>query len=343
MSNLSAMRPVNAILFRLAFVLAALLCVFISDRGEAAPGTGEAGVDVHRISVSGESGLDGYVRYTRRVAPRILATVEERLGLRAEGEIEVIWVDDVDGLHRVLSQSRHPDRSRGFEPWVAGVALYPEQKVILRAASIRLAEVAEIDALIAHELAHIVLAAIRHPESVSQPVWLHEGLAQWVSERLVFDSPYQLKLAQKTGALHSFARLEGSFPEEAGGAAIAYQQSESLVRFLVYRMGAERVREVLRRMSEGENFYVAFRRVAGASFYDLETEWHEYIGRFELLPWVLSNSGAMFFGIAVIAAVGYWFKRRRMARLMDLWDQEDPVPDAEFAVDGDDAETAPRP
>ena len=275
------------------------------------------------ITVSGEAGLEGYVAYTERVAPELLARVEQRLGLRAEGPVEIIWVEGLAGLRRVLAESRDPDASRGFERWVAGVALHPEQKVILRATAIRLSDVAEIDSLIAHELAHVVLARIRHPESQSQPVWLHEGLAQWVSERLVFDAPFQLKLARMSGALYSFARLEGEFPEDASGAAIAYQQSESVVRFLVARVGGDRLRAVLERMTRGENFYVAFRRETGASFYDLEAEWLEYIGRFELLPWLVTNSGALFFGLACVGAVGIWFKRRKARQILEMWDEEE--------------------
>jgi len=139
----------------------------------------------------------------------------------------------------------------------------------------------------------------------------------------VFESPFQLKLAQSTGSLHSFARLERGFPSDRGGAALAYQQAESMVRFIVSRFGAARLREILGSMAEGTDFYMAFRVATGVRFYDFEEEWVGYVGRFSALAWVFGQGRLLFFLGAIAAAVGWWFRRRRARRILKGWAAEE--------------------
>lgn len=291
-------------------------------------------VDTSRIRVRWNSGLESFGRYTERQGPAMLARIESRLGVKANGPIAVLWVRGGDAFRRALAEHRSDASGRGFEPWVAGVALHPEGQIILRASSIRLGEYNAVDDLLGHELAHVVLGQIRHPDSTSQPVWLHEGLAQWSAESLVFESPYQLGLAKRTGALHSFAALESSFPADAGGAAIAYQQSESMVRFLVDRFGLDTLHDLLLAMSRGENFYVAFYRLTGVGFYDLEDEWIAYIGRLDLLPWLSRNFGSILFGLALLGGVGLWWKRGRKREILEQWDREEQILEEQMARTG---------
>lgn len=297
---------------------------------EESPSTGAAG----EMRVRWGPGLESFGRYTEREGESMLRRIEERLGVEAEGPIDVLWVRGGEAFRQALAEHRADTTGRGFEPWVAGVALYPEGQIILRASSIRLGNYNAVDDLLGHEIAHVVLGRIRHPASVSQPVWLHEGLAQWSAEALVFESPYQLGLAKRTGSLYSFAALESSFPDDAGGAAIAYQQSESMVRFLIDRFGLATLQEILRAMSRGENFYVAFYRLTGVGFYDLEEEWVAYISRFDLWPWLSRNFGSMVFGLALLGGIGLWWKRGRKRAILEEWDREDELLDQELATTG---------
>ncbi len=276
------------------------------------------------ISVTGPKALAEKVAYTERTAGTALREVEQALGLRSAGEIRVEWVKDTAGVRQVIARYRaEGGEGNADERWVAGVALYPERVVVLRSSSISPGNWPEIDALLKHELAHIVLGEVRHPRSHPQPVWLHEGLAQWVAGQLVFDSPFQLKLAKSTGALHSFARIERGFPADRGGASLAYQQSESMVRFIVARFGADTLRDILRAMAGGRDFYSAFELAAGVGFYEFEEEWLAYVGRMSALAWALGQGQLLLFLGSLTVALGWWVRRRRARKILDAWDREE--------------------
>jgi len=275
-----------------------------------------------------EPDLAAYARYTAERYPGFRDRIERKLGLPLPDEITIEWVADHEGFDAAVA-ARRRGRPAPLERWVAGVALHPEQVIVIRASSLEFGNRAELDALLLHEIAHLALAAIRHPDSRPQPVWLHEGLAQWAAGRLVFDHRFQLELARRTGQLLSFAHLESEFPADAAGAALAYQQSESMIRFLVNRHGAARVRSVLRRMAGGETFYVAFYAETGEGFYDLEDDWKEFIGQTPFLLWLASRGSLLFGGLALVGLVGAWFRWRRARKIKSQWDQEEKAEEAE--------------
>ncbi len=299
----------------------------------------QGGADNPRITVEGPETVASFVEYTRGIAPRMLEDIEKRLGVSAAGVIRLEWLEDGESFRMRLAEIRPSGGGIGFEPWVAGVALHPEGQILLRASSIQVGDRAAIDNLLRHELAHVVLGAIRHPESLPQPVWLHEGLAQWAAGQLVFSNSNRLRFARSTGGLHDFVGLEAAFPTDAGEAAVAYQQSESMIRFLVRRYGSDTLRKVLVGMSTGKDFFRSFAAETGEGFYSIEDDWHEFVMRDEILPWLITRSGIGFAGLSVIAVVAFVIKRRRRKDLLRNWEvEEEAVQTLSIQVIGPDGE-----
>jgi hypothetical protein len=203
------------------------------------------------------------------------------------------------------------------------VALIGRGRILIRSSAVEAGDRAGIDTVFAHEVAHLVLGRIIRPDNGPQPVWLHEGLAQWATGRLVLGSRVQLSLAEAMRALHPFARLEGGFPADRWRAAIAYLQSESIIAFLARQEGESTIRRILARMVDGSNFYRAFRAEVGVEFYDFEKRWVEYLRQVRILPWLLVSSGSFFTILAVIGGIALVMKRRRSRRILERWDREE--------------------
>ncbi len=85
------------------------------------------------------------------------------------------------------------------------------------------------------------------------PVWLNEGLAQ-VAERRIEDPPLAaLEKAVRNGSLLPFARLERPFtglPRQQ--VRLAYEQSYSLVRYMLQQFQFYNINEILAALAAGQ-------------------------------------------------------------------------------------------
>lgn len=131
-----------------------------------------------------------------------------------------------------------------------------------------------------HEYTHVVVQELTHGNC---PTWLNEGLAE-LQGRKMFNPPLSaLVKAAKNGVLFPISRLEGGLASlGTSDAALAYQQSYSLVKFMVSAYGWPKVTEILQRLGAGDNIAVAMKKVMGDFGLDYEGvvgEWISHINR----------------------------------------------------------------
>jgi tetratricopeptide (TPR) repeat protein len=107
----------------------------------------------------------------------------------------------------------------------------------------------QLRGLLFHEYSHVVVGELTKGNC---PVWLNEGLAE-IAGRREYDSPLsELAGAVKSTRLLSVSELEKSFASlNTKDVALAYQQSYSLVRFMIASYGLYKVRDLLDNLGRG--------------------------------------------------------------------------------------------
>lgn len=122
-----------------------------------------------------------------------------------------------------------------------------------------------------HEYTHVVVGDLTKRNC---PVWLNEGLAE-VEGRKEFDRPLTaLEAAAKGGRFLPFPELEKSLlGMNSKDAALAYQQSYSMVRFMISSYGWHKVREVLVNLGNGMSINDAM----GATFEDYGLDYQKIV------------------------------------------------------------------
>lgn len=131
-------------------------------------------------------------------------------------------------------------------------------------------------AVLFHEYAHVVVFDLTHGNC---PVWLNEGIAEMFGRRQFNHPPTGQGKAAPKGAAVDFRRLEGSF----GGlstheAFTAYQQSHSMVNYLVTTYGWHRIKELLVNLGKGMNMDAAVALTLqdySVTYNGLINEWQE--------------------------------------------------------------------
>jgi len=134
-------------------------------------------------------------------------------------------------------------------------------------------------ALLYHEYMHVIVhfMAKRHA-----PVWLNEGLAELAGRRLFFPPLIAFPGAVESGQLLDWQRLEQPFALlDKMDAALAYEQSYALVRFLVERYGWFKVAELLERLGTQKDWRAAVEAVYrdyGLDWPAILREWQAELG-----------------------------------------------------------------
>ncbi|WP_303720247.1 peptidase MA family metallohydrolase [Malonomonas rubra] len=128
--------------------------------------------------------------------------------------------------------------------------------------------------LLYHEYMHVALNDLAKG---NLPVWLNEGLAQEAERRIARPVTHAVDQDSSAKQLLSLKRLEKPFLDLNGKqAALAYQQSYSLVRYLLHNYGWHLVGDLLRALRSGQAIEQAFDsvfEVYGLKYAEFEGVW----------------------------------------------------------------------
>jgi hypothetical protein len=229
-------------------------------------------------------------------------------GLKAELEETLGWEADLgSGVTMVLLREEEFRELAGGAPIVAFAARRENTIVVglLRAVK----DASHFSAILKHELAHLYLA--RYIKEENLPKWLNEGVSEWasggVSELLSIGHSTELEKATLLGRLIPLENLDESFPRDDKGLRLAYEESLSVVEFIVDEYGSDGLRAVLSRLSAGEDIRGAFRNGLGVELEELERKWHGRLTiRHTLLTYLSNNIYTVLFVLgAMITLYGF--------------------------------------
>jgi hypothetical protein len=275
-----------------------------------------------RITVLAEPGLASVAQELADSAERALGRIAaDLLELPTPRAIEVHLVREAADLAAVAPAGR------GAPPWAIGVA-YPDLGVI-SVAMRRGATVADPQATLRHELAHIALGAALGNRA---PRWLHEGFAYQHSGEWSWDRTETLAGMAWAGGIIPLDQLDQTFPQEEMPANRAYAESYDFVGYLSRRGRWEDLsddgdrwpfRRFLRAIGHGSDLDSAAMQAFGKPLHPLFDEWRSDLGsRYMLMPvgllglllWILC---------AILLGLAWWRRRRQNRRRLAQWDLDE--------------------
>lgn len=125
-----------------------------------------------------------------------------------------------------------------------------------------------------HEYTHVIVQELSRNNC---PAWLNEGLADYEGSRQEAASYPRLRAALREGTALPMSRLdEFALIQSVDEAALAYEQSLSLVSYLVDRYALWRIKRLLKRLGDGAPFEEAFFREFRLTLPELEKRWREW-------------------------------------------------------------------
>ena len=138
----------------------------------------------------------------------------------------------------------------------------------------------QLKSVLFHEYTHVVVQEITHGNC---PTWLNEGLAELEGRKLFNHPLVELGKAAKSGAFIPFEKMEAGFTSlSSKEAALSYQQSYSLVNFMVDSYGWPKVTEILQNLGAGMGSAAAIKKAMadfGLDFDGVIEEWRRQMVR----------------------------------------------------------------
>ncbi len=147
---------------------------------------------------------------------------------------------------------------------------------------------------IPHELTHVLIYDATGDNYARVPYWFNEGLAVMHQAQRDSNFPALLAAARDSRQFLSLARLCAPFNPD--NVSLAYAESESVVRFIRNRYGAEGINRLLTAYAGGADCGVGVQSSLGVSLDQLEAEWQQNLApapetvqqRAQVLaPWLL--------------------------------------------------------
>lgn len=139
--------------------------------------------------------------------------------------------------------------------------------------------VASVRQILFHEYTHAVIHDLTNGNC---PFWLNEGLAEYQGRKQMPGPLAQLIRAQQEGKLVSWQQLSDQFSHalSADSVALGYQESYSIVNYLVERYGFWRVRRLLKAINEGQAWDAALTAEYRLKLKTLESNWQTWLSEF---------------------------------------------------------------
>jgi len=168
----------------------------------------------------------------------------------------------------------------------------------------------EMETLIPHELAHVMLYRSVGDGYASLPVWLSEGIASLAELYPDPDFDVILKEAKEKNTLVPIAQLCDAFPPD--GSSLAYAESQSFVRFLRDTYGTSYLNSLLSDYANGMSCENGVTHTFKTPLGNLDARWRESVlGQNEvevllrnMLPYI------WLFGLLLLIPLIGFFQRR---------------------------------
>jgi hypothetical protein len=181
--------------------------------------------------------------------------------------------------------------------------------------------------ILKHELCHLLLH--RHIQML--PRWLDEGVSQWVSggfaELFSEKRESYLRWATVSGGLISLSAMDSRFPQDEPGLILAYEESRSIIDYIVSRYGKNGITNILTAMKNGKPAPDAIMISLGTPLPELEKDWRQSIRTWAtLLVFIMGNIYSIIFFLAALATVA-GYVRHRIRRRRFIEEEEDVYPE----------------
>ena len=222
---------------------------------------------------------------------------------------------------RVMLVPESSELARRTPRWIAGLAHAGAEAIVLFPARTPTYPHDSLDALLQHEVAHILIARAAKGRPV--PRWFNEGLAMAAEGTWALEDRTRVAWGIVWGGRVPVAELDGLFQGDRQATVRAYGLSGAFVRDLLRTYGPASAARILSLLAHDRSFEDAFYEATGDPLAWAE---HGFWARQRLWErWVpmLTRPFTLWMGVTLLALYAIWTHRRKRAAQRQKWEEEE--------------------
>lgn len=209
------------------------------------------------------------------------------------------------------------------QTWVSGYA-DPARGSVVVALPPAVDQPLEIQRLIPHEVAHILLYRFLGAEFSYLPVWLNEGFASQVEIYSLPENQLILERAYEGRDLIPFIHLCQAFPADDELARQAYAQSDALVEYIQQEYGLPGLQSLIYAYDQGVSCERGVEMALGISLQELDQNWQRDTFAQETLRLYIYLLGGVLL-ILILALTGFILYKKRDSSSPGDWDENETL------------------
>ncbi len=240
-----------------------------------------------------------------------------------------LQIEEKDTVRIIIASDRNQFRTfvKGDPPNWAEAFAFPAINTILLKSPRWNRSQGSYKITLAHEILHIVLHRIIGNRYI--PRWLDEGLALFYSRDVKWKTMTALSKAAFTNSLIPLKELDKVLSFHRFKAELAYQQSYSVVEYLLKTYDIEAVQNILKGIRNGTDMDTLFRRATGSDMERFEKEWRNYVKQNYRWLWLYDIQiylGILFIVLFLLAIPLVWLRNRKKIKSWEeesMWEEEE--------------------
>lgn len=247
----------------------------------------------------------------------ILPELERSLGVEPSAPIVVVLVPAGQIIDPEIAQL-----DRAAPPWAAGFALTEQRVIGIRLGRADRYPFGDASAVLAHELAHVLVHDAIAPGGGTVPRWFTEGVATWEQRRWSMRDAVVYSSSLMLGGLPTLGEMDRAFLQSEATARTAYAASFDFVNWSAEEYGEGVVRRVLQ-ATRTEPFLQAWQSATGVALTASEAAWRSTaITWYRWIP-VLTGAGTLWLAITLLFLMAAWHRRRKTQAILAQMEIDD--------------------
>ena len=251
-------------------------------------------------------------KYTESTIKKSLPKICSVIG-NPEDTIIYILVDSEDQFRRYI----------GFNSpsWANGMTLFPKGIVVIKTPDLTYSTLRSFRRTIVHELVHIIQGQ-QVPLNLT-PVWFNEGLAVYLSEEYNLRSKIVLSRAITKKKLIPLDKLSDILNFSNLKAELAYDESTSVIEYLIQVYGFGIIREIFDNMRSGRSFENSIKITTGIDYSNFSYFWEQYISKTYRWVFLLDIQYILWLIMPLLLILAYLSIRYRNRETTKIWEDQE--------------------
>jgi hypothetical protein len=223
------------------------------------------------VSVHYEESMKGAAFSTLELYPDLKVELEETFGWALNFRPKILLIKNSINFRRITNK-----------PYIVALALPQENLIVIHYSKMN-QHPFSLGITLKHEMCHLMIH--HHIDSHQLPKWFDEGIAQWISDGIaeLIMTPKRALLNDTilAGNYLSLRELSDRFPQERRSLQLAYEESKSMVEYIVLKYGENGILNILDHLKNGLDFETAVKKSLSLSINELEIRWHNHLKKRE--------------------------------------------------------------